>query len=568
MDSELEGVVAQAELLVGVAEGRPEAVTARELTVRLTGGRFLISAVGGFKAGKSSVLNALVGDPVLPTGVVPLTAVATELSFGEPGAQVELVDGSTSEIARDRVVDFVTEEANPGNVRRVAGVRVRGRWPLLAPGVVLVDTPGFGSAHEHNTDAAGVALLEADGAVLVMSADAPASDQDRALLRSLADRLRPTFFVVNKVDHLAAGDVETVRRFVAKVIEDTLGHAEPVLMVSARSALEAVDPGRGPRANGDDFVGLVQRLEQFIAEGLVRAKLGAARRELLRLVGSVDESILLQAAALDLQVSTLAGQLGRFSDEAGRQRRGFADDSLLLERDVAKLASDVGARLDQFARHASAGWEERFSRVAEGAPRGHALEVLRREVETVVQASFEDFRNTEGVRCDQAWQRIAEQFRARTIRRVTEVRQVASDLFAIPLPGVDVPAVAEERERFSYLFLHLAEYGETYLRAGRLLVPRRLERSRALQQAHRELGQELDKHAGRARADIVERLTSTMRRFQSVMRAQLETTIEAIAAATERADVLHTASEQERQQWRTKAEHKRAVLARLRSDPA
>ncbi len=369
MDSETQHLIARAELLAEVAEDRPEASTARQLAARLAGGSFLISAVGGFKAGKSTLLNALVGCPVLPTGVVPVTSVSTELSFGEPAARVELLDGSSCQIEPSRVADFVTEERNPGNVRDVARVKVFGPWPLLAAGVVLVDTPGFGSAHEHNTDAARAALLDADGAVLVMSADAPASEQDRALLRTLADRRRPTFFVLNKIDHLGAEDVETVRAFAAQVIEKELGHAEAVLAVSARSALGRRQPGHAPGGEAGDFDVLVQRLERFIGDELVTAKLGAARHELAQLADSVEESIQLQTAALDLEVSTLASQLRRFGDEADRQRRAFADDCLVLERDVNQLVADVGARLDQFARRASTGWEQRFHQVAQGAPR-------------------------------------------------------------------------------------------------------------------------------------------------------------------------------------------------------
>ena len=40
--------------------------------------------IGEFNRGKSTLVNALLGEEVLPTGVLPLTAVATELAFGAP----------------------------------------------------------------------------------------------------------------------------------------------------------------------------------------------------------------------------------------------------------------------------------------------------------------------------------------------------------------------------------------------------------------------------------------------------------------------------------------------------
>src|SRR6266571_7233152 len=68
---------------------------ARELAERLEGGRFLISVVGEFKRGKSTLLNALLGRDLLPTGVLPLTAVATEVAYGpEDLVRIHRRDGS------------------------------------------------------------------------------------------------------------------------------------------------------------------------------------------------------------------------------------------------------------------------------------------------------------------------------------------------------------------------------------------------------------------------------------------------------------------------------------------
>jgi ribosome biogenesis GTPase A len=51
------------------------AADARSVVERVSEGRFYVPCIGQFKLGKSSVLNALVGDNILPTGVVPVTTV-------------------------------------------------------------------------------------------------------------------------------------------------------------------------------------------------------------------------------------------------------------------------------------------------------------------------------------------------------------------------------------------------------------------------------------------------------------------------------------------------------------
>ena len=71
--------------------GAPEIATdAGALVERLAEGRFYVACVGQFKRGKSTLLNALVGRPLLPVGVVPITTALTVLRHGDLRARVRL----------------------------------------------------------------------------------------------------------------------------------------------------------------------------------------------------------------------------------------------------------------------------------------------------------------------------------------------------------------------------------------------------------------------------------------------------------------------------------------------
>ncbi|MGB6158482.1 MAG: dynamin family protein, partial [Acidobacteriaceae bacterium] len=73
---------------------------ARELAARVAGGRFYVACVGQFKRGKSTLLNALVGNAVVPTGFVPVTAVPTVIRFGDAlHARIRMQDGSWQDVA-------------------------------------------------------------------------------------------------------------------------------------------------------------------------------------------------------------------------------------------------------------------------------------------------------------------------------------------------------------------------------------------------------------------------------------------------------------------------------------
>src|SRR5262249_20292128 len=113
-----------------------------------------VAVLGQFKSGKSSLLNAVLGESVFPVGALPVTSVITRAAAGpERVVRVTHLDGSVEEVAPEQLAEFVTETANPGNSRQVAAVDVFTPAMCDLPGMRLVDTPGLGSIFVHNTEA-------------------------------------------------------------------------------------------------------------------------------------------------------------------------------------------------------------------------------------------------------------------------------------------------------------------------------------------------------------------------------------------------------------------------------
>lgn len=547
MPSELEQLQrAAADLAAASSSLLPDvAERAGRLAERLATGRFHVSVVGEFKRGKSTLVNALLGSDVLPSGVLPLTAIATELSFGDPGATVVHLDGSQSRIGLHQLADYVTETRNPANERQVARVLVRLRSPILEPGLVLVDTPGLGSIYLHD-EVARAAVLDADGAVLVLAADTPISEQERELVRLLAERQGPTFIVLNKADHLRLEERDEVRRFVVQVLADELGRKPDLHVISARAALAARLSGAAPGEDGLEFAEFESAFVRFVTEHLVEARLVTARRELGRLGGAVRDGLALHAAALELDASAMAAKVSAFTEEVSRQRQAFDDERHLLARDVKALHDEVSAHLAEFATTAPTRWMARLEEVGATVPVRRLEGELRACVEQAVRAEFDTFREQEAGDAAARWQALAERFRARTQDRVNAVREAAAGLFAISLPTVEVPPVEAETERFFYLFCHLGTMGEPLSRLARRLLPASIVRRRLVERFRQELVREFDKHAGRARWDLGQRLDAVRRRFEQAMAAELDSTIATIVGAAARAEELRTATESAR----------------------
>src|SRR5690606_13044499 len=155
------------------------------------------------------LLNRLLDHVILPAGVLPVTSVITEISYGEePRAEVRFEDGTSEIIELEELERYVTEQENPGNTRKVSGAQITIPARLLRHGAILVDTPGVGSIFRHNSDSAREAILSADGAVMVLSADTPMTEAERALIKLLSRRSERTFFVLNRIDHLEEPELD------------------------------------------------------------------------------------------------------------------------------------------------------------------------------------------------------------------------------------------------------------------------------------------------------------------------------------------------------------------------
>jgi len=545
--SELDALRDRAEELATEAVGRPEGERAARLLDRLSEGQFLVAVVGEFKRGKSTLVNALLGAEVVPAGVLPLTAVPTEIHYGEPTTTVTFQNGDTRQIDTSELAEYVTEAANPENLRGVTRVGVTRMSPLLDHGVVLVDTPGIGSVHLHNTEAGHAALLDADGAVMVLSADTPMSDQERALVAQLAERRAQTFFVLNKADHLSSAELAEVTAFVGRILVELFGEEVPIYAVDARSALAVRCSGVDHVGDlGVDFDAFASHFGRFVADDLVGSLAASVRGELARLGASLRGALGLEQAARSASAADLDRLVSRFTTEADRQRDGFEDDCTLLDRDVARLTGEVSTRLDAFARETPGAYAASLVDIASAAPRGELVMALHAGVRDAVQTAFDDFRRNEAGRIDAAWQGIAETFRGRVQRRVDDARAAAASLFEVTLPTVVIPTLSAETERFTYLFLQIGSTLDPVNDLAGRLVPDRVARRRALARGRRELTAEFDKHAGRARWDLTQRLDKLRAELTRTMRQELDRSLDTVSEAAARAEEWQGLAEDER----------------------
>ena len=252
-------------------DAKQVAADARSVAERVSEGRFYVACIGQFKRGKSSVLNALVGDSVLPTGVVPVTTVPTIVRYGSHAAarvRFEAAGGWT-DIPVKTVDEYVSEEKNPENAKHVAALEIFVPSPLLATGMCFVDTPGLGSVFTGNTAATQAFIPHIDAALVVIGADPPLAGEELVLVEAVARHVQDLIITVNKADRTTDAERAEAVGFARRQLEKRLpqNSVGPLFEVSAAEQLEH----RGTGRDWEKLVGSLNHLVEGSGRRLIQA---------------------------------------------------------------------------------------------------------------------------------------------------------------------------------------------------------------------------------------------------------------------------------------------------------
>ena len=187
---------------------RGELARTNELIEKLENQEITVSVIGQFKRGKSTLVNAILEDKILPVGIVPVTAVVTSIQYGEKAATVRFDNGIIKQIGFDEMSSYINEQENNDNHLGVSEVQLYCPSPFLKRGLTFVDTPGVGSVHQKNSDAAYSFVKESDAVIFMLSVDSPINQIEIDFLKNAKEYAAKFYFVVNKIDTIDESDLE------------------------------------------------------------------------------------------------------------------------------------------------------------------------------------------------------------------------------------------------------------------------------------------------------------------------------------------------------------------------
>jgi GTP-binding protein EngB required for normal cell division len=341
-------------------EAEAVAEEARELAARVSEGRFYVACLGQFKRGKSTLLNALVGYAVAPTGFVPVTAVPTVIRFGdELHARVRMRDGAWRDVTMTDLKEYVTEELNPENKKAVDGAEVFVPSPLLSSGMCFVDTPGLGSVFTGNTATTQAFIPHIDAALVVVGADPPIAGEELALVESIGGQVQELILVINKADRTSDPERAAAAKFTREILEKRLHR--PMGEVFEVSAAERME-NRGPLRDWERLLASLHDLVEDSGRNLVRA---ACDRGIQRLSEQLLAIISEDRDALQRPIEESERRIGLMKETINESERSMRELDYLFMAELHRVSDLFGERRRRFFRSA---WTESEAEFGEKLP--------------------------------------------------------------------------------------------------------------------------------------------------------------------------------------------------------
>ncbi len=328
--------------------------------------------LGEFNHGKSSLINAMVGEPVLPFGVTPTTQLDTWISFG--AAQKRVLAYSGGDIVHEwdwKSWSALTNRCMPDVLREksVDRLKIELDSDAFDKDCIFIDTPGLNEASLVRESYLKRYLTRADLLVFVLDANQALTHTEQAILKELAVALKPErrILVINKCDRLDDEEWLEICNYVEQTLVSLLGN-EMFYMVSARKKK----------------VGDWQLFIDRIRDAIKARKIGHENEALMRQneeMESVLEGFMLVYHALE--------QLGKYEK--------LPTNSQLDSIELARILNDISSELNRLEKQTSCDLEYFKNEFLHAMPREldkARLEDIEQYFEDFIDETFKEFAET------------------------------------------------------------------------------------------------------------------------------------------------------------------------------
>jgi len=544
-----------------------------EVDHKLRENKFNLVVLGQFKRGKTTFINALLGQKLLPSAILPLTSIVTTLEYGpEMEVQVHFLDGKVTKIQPEEIKLYVTEKENPKNEKGVKFVRVLHPAPILKKGIILVDTPGVGSLYENNTDVTYGFLPRVDAGVFLLTVDPPLSMEEIAFLKDVYPHVERIFFVLNKVDYVDSEDLKEVMEFSLGNLKEALGSNHiPIYPLSAKNALEGRIQRDEERVNHSGIIELEKALEDFLLKEKGSIVLHSSANKVLALLSTLLFQVDLEIKAATTPLEELEKKIEKFQEikeEIAQERR---DSEFLFKGEIDSLIKIVNNDMERFRTQKIPKIYQRLMDAFQANKHKGSLELsklLDKAMKEILVKEFDDMVIQENEKVNEEYSRIARRFADKVNSIIDKLMGLAAELFEIPLERFQV----EERITDESALWYKLEDRPKLLDlegAGKFIsysiLPSAVVHKKIKAELQKKLPEKVDMNCGRVRSDFVDRITKSAMELRWSMEQKMNQTVAFVEEAVQKARGLREKSQEEVDAALKALKNKKDVLENIKA---
>lgn len=525
----------------------------RHLKKKVEENAFYLVVLGQFKRGKSTFINSLLGEKLLPTSVVPLTSIITLLKYGtKEKISVVFTDGTMKEISRDELVDYVTEKGNPRNEKNVSQVIVEYPSDYLKEGVHIIDTPGVGSIFENNTEMTYSFLPKVDAALFLLAVDPPISQSELDFLKDVKQYVHKIFFIQNKIDYMDEDERIESMNFSKKVLEETLGSDEiKIFPLSAKWALEGKLSGDRAKIEKSCLPEFDKTLSDFLMKEKAQVFLNSVIQSTKKLLNDEEFAIRLKLKAIATPLKDLEEKIKLFEEQLENIKQEKHDNSYLFEAEIKRLMDKVDREIQKMQQTQLPRLLEELKRAGEENKHlatSEYVRVMEEKLQKGIVETFDRWVSEQEERLNEEYARISKRFSDRTNKIIESLMDASARLFDIKLERIETDEAISEERRFYYLlgdppkFFDLEGALDFFSRA---VLPKGYSQTKMLKKIIKKLPERIDANCGRVRADFMRRIKESFLDFRWNLNMKIDATANSIKEALEKAVEMKKASSEE-----------------------
>ena len=506
---------------------------------------FYLVVLGEFKRGKSTFINALLGENILPVAVVPLTAVVTKISYGETqAAVVHFFNGDSREVTFDEIDAYITEIGNPENKKQVSYLEILHPSPLLARGTVLVDTPGIGSIFDHNTLATYEFVPKVDAAIFLLTVDHPLSQAEYSFLQEVREHVPRIYFALNKIDNVSPGELEESMQFTNRTLGEYFEEEEVnIFPISSKMALEARQNDDTKLLQQSRLPALEKEILRFLEEDKFRVAVSSAAVKTKNNAAKLKFQLDLEEKALKMPLNELQEKETKLSAFMEKVRRETRQQWHVLEGECRELLREVQEELNKereeeinLKKKQVDEWYHNNNHL----PTGEFIRTWNHYLYQHLTFFFEEKKQEWENELEERMRDLFSTHEEQAKELLERVEKETATIFQVDLPEVKEWELLPEREEFHFLVGTLKDFlphdPDFFAREKKLIfriLPSFLGHKLALREMKTIVFVQVDRNYGRLREDFSQRIHMGVRDFGRNLENALENMAANIAKSLE-----------------------------------